>query len=101
MSSSDASLRRLSCLVSRYLHLGSHLQKCRELLPYASRDLTQMNVALTITHQEMKGFEEALATLIEDAMVLHEDLRQTKFHKRRAAVAITCSEDSKRSSGSS
>jgi hypothetical protein len=101
MSESDASLRRLSCLVSRYLHLGEHLQKCRELLPYASNNVTQISMALAVTHQEMKGFEEALATLIEDAMVLHEDLRQQKFRKRRAAVAITSNLDSQRSSGRS
>ena len=97
MSSSDASLRRLSVLVSRYLHLGQHLQKCRELLPHASSELVDIERALALTHQEMTGFEDALGLLIDESMVLHDDLRRGKFQQRRRAVAIASSIDRSRS----
>lgn len=84
----DASLRRLSCLVSRYVQLGTHLQKCRDLMPQASPTLIEINRVLAIAHQEMRSFEWALAELAEDSMLLHDDLRRTKFQKRKVATAI-------------
>lgn len=82
------SLRRLSGLVSRYLQLGEQLQKCRDLMPQASPTLIEVSRVVAIAHQEMKSFEYALAELIEDSMILHDDLRRTKLQKRRAAAAI-------------
>lgn len=84
----DASLRRLSGLVSRYMQLGEHLQRCRDLMPQASPTLIDISRVVAIAHQEMKSFEWALAELIDDAMILHDDLRRAKFQKRRQAAAI-------------
>jgi hypothetical protein len=84
----DASLRRLSGLVSRYIQLGAHLQKCRDLMPQAHPSLIEINRVIAIAHQEMKSFEYALAELAEDSMILHDDLRRAKFQKRKIAGAI-------------
>ena len=84
----DASLRRLSGLVSRYIMLGEHLQKCRDLMPQASPSLVEVTRVIAIAHQEMRSFENALAELCEDSMLLHDDLRRSKLQKRRVAVAI-------------
>jgi hypothetical protein len=82
----DASLRRLSGLVSRYMQLGEHLQKCRDLMPQASPTLIDISRIVAISHQEMRSFETALAELIDDSMLLHEDLRRAKFQQRRKAA---------------
>lgn len=80
-----ASLRRLSCLVSRYIHLGEHLLKCRDLMPQADPTLIQVNRAIAVAHQEMRSFEVALGNLIDDSMILHEDLRFARETMRRRA----------------
>lgn len=86
----DASLRRFSGLLSRYMALGTHLQKCHELLPVGDHQVTlHARQFIAGAHIELKGFELALADLIDESMILHEDLRQRKFKARRRIAGST------------
>lgn len=92
----DVTLRRLSVLVNKYQNLGLYLQKCIELSPHTHEDLKLMQATLKATEKQMTAYEEALAVTIEDAMLLHEDMRRGKFVKRERAVAIVANYDSQR-----